>query len=53
MALAKGGVLNTAGYDVVIFDPSSRSYRDAEPTFPRGYTVEHRDEKLAIVRLRR
>jgi hypothetical protein len=53
MALAKGGVLNTAGYDVMIFDPSSRSYRDAEPTFPRGYTVEHRDEKLAIVRLRR
>jgi len=51
MALAKGGTLDTAGYDVLIFDPSSRSWDDAKRTFTRAYAVEHRDEKLAIVRL--
>src|SRR5262245_20697755 len=53
MALAQGGSLDMAGYDVLIFDPSSRSYRDAQRSIPREATVEHWDEKLAIVRLGR
>ena len=53
MAMANGAPFDARGYDVVIFDPSSRSFHDAERTFPRGYTIEHRDERLAIVRLAR
>jgi len=51
MALARGGAFDASGCDVILFDPSSRSFRDAERTFPHGYTIEHRDERLAIVRL--
>lgn len=53
MALAKGGAFDASGFDVVIFDPSSRSYHDAERTFPRNVAIEHQDGKLAIVRLAR
>lgn len=53
LALAKGSALDWSGYDVILFDPSSRSFQDAKASFPRAYTVEHWDERLAIVRLPR
>lgn len=48
-----GGRLDLSGYDVVLLNPASRGYNDLWLSIPAEHTFDHRDDRLAIVRLRR
>ena len=53
LALAGGGRLDLAGFDVLLLDPSALRFRPAWQRLPPGWQVAYQDARLAIFRLER
>jgi hypothetical protein len=51
LELARGERLDVRGFDVVLLNPSSQEFADAWKSLPPARRIEHRDARLAIVRL--
>jgi 4-amino-4-deoxy-L-arabinose transferase-like glycosyltransferase len=51
MRIARGGRLDVGGFDVVLLNPSAGEFPRVRESLPPGHQVEHRDDRLMIVRL--